>query len=126
MEEVDTKGGIAFNALPIRTEYVASSAFGSFSGAKAFQGDLDAEWAQIQQVFNTGIRPSVQRISEYTAAVAGRGGTRSAPADEKIDQVRGMLADILRRDEEAQKLASVDPALKGLLSYLEAGELLMN
>ena len=59
-------------------------------------------------------------FSEYTAAVAGRGGTRSAPTDEKIDQVREMLADILRREEEAQKLTFVDPALKGLLSALEA------
>ena len=121
MEEVDTKGGIAFNALPIRTEYVASSAFGSFSGAKAFQGDLDAEWAQIQQVFNTGIRPSVQRISEYTAAVAGRGGTRSAPTDEKIDQVRGMLADILRNDEANEKQHPAGSALKNLLVALETG-----
>ena len=112
---IDNKGGIAFNALPIRTESVASSALGSFTGVKAFQGDLDAEWAQIQAVFNAGIRPSVQRISEYTAAAASSG-----LAGEKIDQVRSMLADILRRDEEAQKLASVDPALKGLLSALEA------
>src|SRR3989338_2039324 len=89
------KGGIVFNALPIRTESVASSALGSFSGVKAFQGDLDAEWGQIQQVFNAGIRPSVQRISEYTAAAASSG-----LAGEKIDQARGMLADILRRDEE--------------------------
>ena len=109
------KGGIAFNALPIHTESAASSALGSFSGVKAFQGDLNAEWAQIQAVFNAGIRPSVQRISEYTAAAASSG-----LAGEKIDQVRSMLADILRRDEEAQKLASVDPALKGLLSALEA------
>ena len=108
-------GGIAFNALPIQTESVASSALGSFSGVKAFQGNLDAEWGQIQAVFNAGIRPSVQRISEYTAAAASSG-----LAGEKIDQVRSMLADILRRDEEAQKLASVDPALKGLLSALEA------
>ena len=113
------KGGIAFNALPIRTEAVASSALGSFPGTKAFQGDLDAEWAQIQAVFNAGIRPSVQRISEYTAAVAGRGGTRSAPTDEKIDQVRGMLADILRRDEEDEKLPATQPAVKKLLSALE-------
>jgi len=101
---INDKGGIAFNALPIQTESV-----------KAFQGDLNAEWAQIQAVFNAGIRPSVQRISEYTAAAASSG-----LAADKIDQVRSMLADILRRDEEAQKLASVDPALKGLLSALEA------
>jgi len=117
---LEKKGGIAFDALPIRTEAVASSVLGSFSGVKAFQGDLDAEWAQIQAVFNAGVRPSVQRISEYTAAVADRGGTRSAPADEKIDQVRGMLADILRRDEEDKKLSACSADLKNLVTALES------
>src|SRR3989338_3975189 len=115
----NNRGGIAFGALPIQTESAASSALGSFPGVKAFQGDLEAEWAQIQQVFNAGIRPSVQRISEYTLAVAGRGGSRTAPTDEKIDQVRGMLADILRREEEDEKLPATQPAVKKLLSALE-------
>ncbi|MDO8748294.1 MAG: hypothetical protein Q7J72_04155 [Candidatus Omnitrophota bacterium] len=115
LQELDNKkGGIAFNALPIRTEAVASSVLGSFPGVKAFQGDLEAEWAQIQQVFNAGIRPSIQRLSEYTQAASA-----SPLAEEKIDGVRGLLADILRRDEEARKLTSTDPALKGLLSALE-------
>ena len=109
------KGGIAFNALPIQTEAVASFALGSFPGVKAFQGDIEAEWGQIQAVFNAGIRPSIQRMSEYTTAAASSG-----LSGERIDLVRAMLADILRRDEEAQKLTSVDPALKGLLSALEA------
>ena len=110
----DNLGGIAFNALPIQTESVASSPMGAFSGIKAFQGDLDAEWGQIQTVFNAGIRPSVQRISEYTAAAASFG-----LAADKIDQVRGMLADILRRDEEDEKLPATQPAVKKLLSALE-------
>ena len=109
-------GGIAFNALPIQTESVASSALGSFSGSKAFQGDLDAEWAQIQTVFNAGIRPSIQRISEYTAAAVSSG-----LAGEKTDQVRAMLADILRRDEEDEKLRLSEATLKKLLSELESG-----
>ena len=112
---VEKTGGIAFNALPIRTEAVASSVLGSFPGVKAFQGDLDAEWAQIQQVFNAGIRPSVQRISEYTAAAASSG-----LAGEKIDQARGMLADILRRDEEDARLPVAEPALKNLITALES------
>ncbi len=108
-------GGIAFNALPIRTEAVASSVLGAFSGAKAFQGDLDAEWAQIQAVFNAGIRPSVQRISEYTAAAASSG-----LAGERIDQVRVMLADILRRDEEDKKMSPASADLKNLVTALES------
>ena len=113
--KISDKGGIAFNALPIQTEAVVSSALGSFSGAKAFQGDLDTEWSQIQQVFNAGIRPSVQRISEYTAAAAS-----SPLAEEKIDEVRGMLADMLRREEESEKLKSTEEALKQLLTQLES------
>ena len=119
--DMDNPGGIAFNALPIQTESIASSALGAFPASGAFKGDLVTEWTQIQQIFNAGVRPSIQRLSEYTLAVAGRGGSRTAPTtEEKIDQVRAMLADILRRDEEAQKLTSVDPTLKGLLSALES------
>ena len=104
---VDNHGGIAFNALPIRTESVASSVLGSLSDIKAYQGDPKEEWAQIQAVFNAGIRPSIQRISEYTAASASSG-----LAGERIDQVRSMLADILRREEEDEKLFATEPAVK--------------
>ena len=102
--------------MPIQTESVASSALGILSGAHAFKGNLDAEWAQIEAVFNAGIRPSVQRISEYSTAAAA-----SPLAEEKIDQVRVMLADILRRDEESEKLASAEESCKQLLRALEAG-----
>ncbi len=112
---LDKKGGIAFNALPIQTEAVASSVFGTLSGMRAFNGDLDAEWARIQAVFNAGIRPSVQRISEYAAAAA-----TSLLAEEKIDQVRLMLADILRREEEEERLPATEPAVKNLIAVLES------
>ena len=113
---VANPGGIDMRALPIQTEAVALSALGAFPGTNAFQGDIDAEWAQIQQVFNAGIRPSIQRISEYsTAAVA------SPLAEDKIDQVRVMLADILRRDEESEKLSPAEESCKQLLRALEAG-----
>ena len=81
------------------------------TGARAFRGDLNAEWAQIQAIFNAGIRPSIQRISEYTSAAAA-----SPLADKKIDQVRSMLADMLRREEEDEKLPATEPALKSLIS----------
>ena len=108
-------GGIAFNALPIRTESAASSALGSFPGVKAFQGDIEAEWTQIQAVFNAGIRPSIDRISRYSLAAAA-----GPLAEEKIDQVRGMLADILRSEEEDAKLPATEPALKNLITALES------
>ena len=112
---VDNHGGIAFNALPIRTESVASSVLGSLSDIKAYQGDPKEEWAQIQAVFNAGIRPSIQRISEYTAASASSG-----LAGERIDQVRSMLADILRREEEDKKLSACSADLKNLVTALES------
>jgi len=112
---LNNKGGIAFNALPIRTESVVSPALGPFSRVKAFQGDLNTEWVQIQAVFNAGIRPSVQRISEYTAAAASSG-----LAGERMDQVRSMLADILRSEEEDERLPFTSADLKNLVSALES------
>ncbi len=112
----DTKGGIAFNALPIQTESVVSSALGYFPGVKAFQGDLEAEWTQIQAVFNAGIRPSVQRISEYTAAAC------ASPLDGKRrEDVLGLIAELLRREEEDKSLTPTTSILKNLLVALEAG-----
>ena len=108
-------GGVDFNALPIQSEYVVSSALGSFPGVKAFQGDIEAEWGQIQAVFNAGIRPSIQRMSEYTAAAASSG-----LSGERIDLVRAMLADILRREEEDERLPPAEPALKNLITALES------
>jgi len=101
--------------LPIQTESVASFALGSFPGVKAFQGDIEAEWGQIQAVFNAGIRPSIQRMSEYTAAAASSG-----LSGERIDLVRAMLTDILRREEEDEKLSLDSSALKELLIALES------
>ncbi|HAH20277.1 MAG: hypothetical protein A2Y00_09455 [Omnitrophica WOR_2 bacterium GWF2_43_52] len=107
-------GGIDFHALPIQTESVVSSALSPFPGAKAFQGDLDVEWAQIQQVFKAGIRPSVQRLVEFSVACA------SSPAESRRkEDVIGLIADLLRREEEDKKLILTDLTLKGLLSALE-------
>ena len=111
----DNKGGIAFNALPIQNRTRYFICWRTFPGSGAFKGDLNAEWGKIQQLFNSGIRPSIQRISEYTAAAAA-----SPLAGDKIDQVRSMLADMLRREEEDEKLPATEPALKSLISALEA------
>ena len=54
-----------------------------------------------------------QFLSEYTAASSGFAG-------ERIDGVRAMLADMLRRDEESEKLKSTEEALKQLLAQLES------
>ena len=114
---ISAAGGIAFNALPIQTQampVVSSAITSNFKPLTSAQ--LDAEWAQIQAVFNAGIRPSIQRLSEYTATAAA-----SHLAGDKIDQVRSMLADMLRREEESEKLISTEAACKQLLTFLESG-----
>ena len=109
------KGGIDFAALPIVTQQIKS--LQSLSASPLFINpnlNLDAEWTQIQAVFNAGIRPSVQRLVEFSVTCA------SSPAESRRkEDVIGLIADFLRREEEAQKLTPTDPALKGLLSALE-------
>ncbi len=112
---VDKPGGIAFNALPVQTESVVSSALGALPGVQAFKGDLDAEWARIQAVFNAGIRPSAQRLADFAAA-----GAASPMASQRREDVLGLVAELLRRDEEDKMLAPTDPALKDLLNALES------
>ena len=116
----DNLGGIAFNALPIQTQTVASSGLNSYSLSRnpLLGIDLDAEWSQIQQIFNAGIRPSIQRLSEYTLAASA-----SPLVEEKTDALRGLLADMLRRDEESEKLKPAEEALKQLLALLESNKL---
>ena len=112
----DDKGGIDFAALPIQTQQIQSlQSLVSRPLSITPKSDLDKEWSQIQAVFNAGIRPSVQRIGEYTAAAVA-----SPLSEERIDQVRAMLADILRREEEDEKLPATEPSLKGLLIALES------
>ncbi len=108
-------GGINLSALPIATKQINSlQSLSDSLLSMNFNLDLDVEWAQIQQVFNAGIRPSIQRLSEYTAAAVA-----SPLAEDKIDQVRVMLADILRRDEENEKLTPAEESCKQLLMALE-------
>lgn len=109
-------GGIDFHALPIVTQQIKSLQSLSASPLSINPNlDFDQEWSQIQAVFNAGIRPSVQRLVEFSAAAA------SSPAEsQRVEDVLGLIADTLRREEEAQNLTPTDPALKGLLSVLEA------
>ncbi len=115
ISEESAVGGIAFNALPIQTEAVASSALAALPGVRAFKGDLEAEWAQIQAVFNAGIRPSAQRLADWTAAAC------ASPLDgQRREDILKLIAELLRRDEEDKRLISMDLTLKNLLNALEA------
>lgn len=115
VQNPEEPGGIDFHALPIQTESVSSSALGRFPASGVFKGDLDTEWAQIQTVFNAGIRPSVQRLVEFSAAAA------SSPAESRRkDDVLGLIADLLRRDEGSEAICPFDPVMKNLLAALQA------
>ena len=111
------KGGIAFNSLPIQTESITSSALGALSGVRAFKGDLDAEWTQIQAVFNAGIRPSAQRLADFAAAACC-----ASPLDsQRKEDILKLIAELLRRDEEGKGLVLIEPMLRNLLGALESG-----
>ena len=78
--------------------------------------ELDAEWAQIQAVFNAGIRPSAQRLMDFAAAAGA-----SPLASRRREDVLGLIADLLRRDEGSENIRPADPVLKNLLVILESG-----
>ena len=108
-------GGIDMRVLPIVTQQINSlQSLVSSPLSLTPNLDLDAEWTQIQQIFNAGIQPSVQRLVEFSAAAAS-----SLAESRRKDDVLGLIADLLRREEEDKKLTPTDPALKGLLSALE-------
>ena len=108
------KGGIDFRALPIETRQI--DGLGSFAGSPlAVNPDLDfeAEWGGIQAVFNAGIRPSARRLAEFAASAAA-----SPLNSRRLDDLLGLITDLLRRDEEDEKLTPLDADLKDLLAYL--------
>lgn len=110
------KGGIDFTSPSIMTQPINSLQSlvpGPISISPDF--DFDKEWALIQQIFNADIQPSVQRLVEFSVAVSG-----SHAENRRKEDVIGLIADLLRLEEEDNKLASSDPALKGLLGVLEA------
>ena len=112
---INKSGGVDFSALPIVTQQIKSlQSLSSSSLSINPNFDLDAEWAQIQQIFNADIQPSIQRLLEFSVAAS------SSPAESRRkEDVIGLIADLLRREEENKKLAPTDPALKVLLGALE-------
>ena len=111
---ISPKGGIDFTRPDIVTRQT-NGLQSLVSGPLSINPDLDfeAEWSGIQTVFNAGIRPSTRRMAEFAASVAG-----SPMNSRRLDDLLGLIADILRREEEDEKLIPSDPALKELLTNL--------
>lgn len=106
----DTKGGIDFRTLHIITQ--------AMSNLRATTGiipniNLSLEWQDIEQLVQSGITPSGERMKEYlqTSCYNGR-----IMQDKK--KVISCISDILRLQEE--QCASTEPVLRDILVVLES------
>ena len=66
------------------------------------------------------MRKIITRGIAFIAKTYLAAAVASPLAEDKIDQVRVMLVDILRREEEDEKLPATQPAVKKLLTSLES------
>lgn len=118
------KGGIDLRALPITTQPINSSANLRDSplpvsgnslrrGQSLSNVNPDTEWSQIQNMLQSGIIPSSERIKEYLGACCVKDSM-----DKEIDKVLACIADILRLEEERCQIT--EAGLKELLVLLES------
>ena len=109
------KGGVDFRALPIMAQPSGIVPLGGseigLSGTVPV--NLDEEWSQIQNMLNAGIIPSSQRLKEFLEA-----SCESIDCAERTEDALGIIADILRLEEE--RVAVTEPALRELLVLLES------
>jgi hypothetical protein len=112
----DGMGGIDFRNLPIVTQAIGnlnanirSSAINRFSSI-----NLNSEWQEIENLVNSGITPSAERIKEYVQASCYKGSVDRGD----IDKVISCISDILRVEEE--HYSSTDPTLKDILVVLDS------
>jgi hypothetical protein len=106
----DGKGGIDLRRLP--TAIQAQSGRAPILSSEASSGS-DPEWQEIQNMLNSGIIPSVERIKEYLQAACD-----SKDCLARTERTLALLADILRLEEE--NCFSTDISVKELLALLEA------
>ena len=75
--------------------------------------NLNSGWRQIENLVNSGITPSAERIKEYIQASCYNGNV-----DREIDKVISCVSDILRIEEE--RCCETDATLKDILVVLES------
>ncbi len=115
--EHSDKGGIDFRALPVVSSPINPAMFKlSPSEIKRLNNfNLDAEWAEIQNMLKAGIIPSNQRLKEYVASSC----LRQALAGQ-MPKVLGCIANILRIEED--RVAKTEPELEDMLVLIESGK----
>ncbi len=113
-ESNNDKGGIDFSRSQIISRPIGE--LQSLAGSPLTVNpdlDFEGEWRGIQMVFNSGIRPSARRLAEFAVSASA-----SPLNSQRLEDLRGLVTDLLRRDEEDEKPAPADPALKELLAIL--------
>jgi len=108
-------GGIDFRSLPIVTQAMTnlSANISSSTISRLSSINLDEEWVSIERMVSSGIKPSTERIKEYTQASSVLG--KMSQDKEKIILC---IADILRQEEEQN--CETDPILRDILVVLES------
>ena len=111
-----TFGGIDFRSLPIVTRAISNlSANIAGSAITRLQDiDLSQEWRDIQNLTQSGITPSPERIKEYLQGLF----LKDNYSREKAQNVILCLADILRLEEE--NYLATDSLLKDILIVLSS------
>jgi hypothetical protein len=113
----DKKGGIDFRALPIINQQINMGILKLSPADLNRLGNinLDSEWGEIQNMVNTGIIPSNERIKEYVLASCLRQNLGN-----QMNKVLGCIADIMRMEED--RVTDTDVELKNMLVLIEAGK----
>ncbi|MDD5432433.1 MAG: GNAT family N-acetyltransferase [Candidatus Omnitrophica bacterium] len=108
-------GGIDFRHLPIVTQAISSLSvnIGNPSASRLNDINLNSEWREIENLVNSGIVPSSDRIKEYLQASCYKGNI-----DRDIDKVISCIADILRMEEE--RCCATDSGLKDILVVIDS------
>jgi NADH dehydrogenase/NADH:ubiquinone oxidoreductase subunit G len=111
----DRMGGIDFRSLPIVTQAVRnlSGNIGSLSISRFNSINLNSEWQEIENLVNSGIVPSAERIKEYVQT-----SCYNANIDKDVDKLILCISDILRLEEE--RCSKTDPILRDILVVLES------
>ncbi len=108
-------GGIALNSLPIQVHAGSGVSSALTSAIKPLSSaEMEAEWAQMQAMVNSAIRPSPERLERYAVSA-----NSSLDYSQARDRLIGLFADILRNDETNQRQPLLEPALKNILLVLE-------
>lgn len=112
-------GGIDFRSLPIVTHAInnLNADIGNPFINRLSNLNLNSEWREIENLINSGIIPSTERIKEYVQASCYKGSLDK-------DKVISCISDILRIEEE--RYSPTDPILHDILVVLDSSNSLQS